>query len=85
MKELFNMKSALFTESQNSIPSSRYEYDRVWRKSDFSNINLHYKNIAKNGPNKEFLEPKMVLDFIFDGLSCISIVCIMQNHKKPGS
>ena len=24
----------------------------------------------------------MVLDFIFDGFLCISMVCIMQNHKN---
>ena len=66
----FNTKSALFTECQNSIPSSRY-----WRLNTveyggnrtFPNRNLYYKNIAKNDPNNEFLEPKMVLDFIFDG------------------
>ena len=67
MKELINTKSALFTECQNSIPSSKifaFEYGRVWRKLDFSNINLYYKNIAKIGPNNHFLEPKMVLDLI---------------------
>ena len=45
----------------------KFEYGQVWRKLDFSNINLYYKNIAKNGLNNEFLEPKMVLDLIFDG------------------
>ena len=47
-------------------------------------MNLNYKNIAKNGPNSSFLEPKMVLDFIFDGFSCISMVCIIRNLKIPG-
>ena len=41
--------------------------------------------MAKNGPNNEFLESKMVLDLVFDGFSCISMVCIMQNSKIPGS
>ena len=59
------------------------EYGRVWRKSDFSNINLYYKNIAKNGPNNDFLEPKMVSDLVFGGFSCISMVCIIQNPKIP--
>ena len=36
-----------------------------------------------NGPNNEFLDPKMVLDLVFDGFSCISIVYIMQNPKLP--
>ena len=27
----------------------------------------------------------MVLDLVFDGFSCISIVCIIQNPKIPGS
>ena len=62
-----------------------FESGRVRRKSDFSNINLYYKNIAINGPNNNFLEPKMVLDLIFDGFSCIAMVCIMQNHKKLGT
>ena len=40
--------------------------------------------MAKNGSNNDFLEPKMVLDLVFDGFSCISIVCIMQNPETPG-
>ena len=47
-------------------------------KSDFSNINLWYKDIAKNGPNNDFLEPKMVSDLVFDGFSCN-----MVEHIKP--
>ena len=58
-----------------------FECGWIWRKSDFSNINLYYKNIAKNGPNNNFLKPKMVLDFIFGGFSCISMVCIIKNPK----
>ena len=67
MKELFNTKSALLTECQNSISSSRYSRLSIagyGGNQTFSNINLYYKNIAKNGPNNNFLEPKMVLDFI---------------------
>ena len=41
-----------------------FEYGKVWQKLYFSNINLYYKNIAKNGPNNNFLKSKMVLDFI---------------------
>ena len=45
-------------------------------------MNLWCKNIAINGSNNEFLEPKMVLEFIFYGFSCNSMVCIIQNHKN---
>ena len=50
------------------------------RKFDFSSSNLWYENIENNGPNNNFLEPKIV-DLIFDGFLCISMVCPMQNHK----
>ena len=30
------------------------------------------------------MEPKMVLDLVFDNFSCISMVCIIQNPKIPG-
>ena len=49
-----------------------------------SNINLCYKNIAKNGPNNKFIDQKMVLDLVLDGFSCISMVCIIQNLKIRG-
>ena len=41
------------------------EDGQVWWKSDFSKMNLWYKNIAKNGSNNDFLEPKMVSDLVF--------------------
>ena len=44
---------------------------------------IYCKNIAKNGPNNNFLDPKMVLDLVFDGFSCISMVYIIQNPKIP--
>ena len=83
MKELFNTKSALFTECQNSIPSSRYSRLSTagYRGNrSFSNIKMIF-----HGPNNEFLDPKMVLDLVFDGFSCISMVCIIRNLKIPGS
>ena len=30
-----------------------------------------------------FFDPKMVLDLVFDGFSCISMVYIIQNPKIP--
>ena len=30
-------------------------------------------------PNNNFLKPKMVLDFVFDGFLCISMVCLNFN------
>ena len=35
------------------------------------------KMYPKNGLNNDFLKPKMVLDVVFDGFSCILVVCII--------
>ena len=41
------------------------------------------KRYIINGPNIDFLEPKMVLGLVFDGFSCIPMVYIIQNLKIP--
>ena len=45
--------------------------------------NGKFKNIAKNGPNNDFLEPKMVLDFVFDGFY-VSLWFVSYKTQKCG-
>ena len=80
MKELFNTKSTLFTECQNSIPSSRYSSLSTAGCGGNRSFPIW---IAWIGLNNDFLDPKMVLDLIFDGFSCIYMVYIIQNAKIP--
>ena len=39
--------------------------------------------MAKNGPNSDFLKPKMVLDFVFDGF-CVSLWFESYKTQKCG-
>ena len=59
MKELFYTKSTLFTECQNSIPSSRYSrLSTAGYGGNWTFPNTKWNSI--NGPNNEFLDPKIV-------------------------
>ena len=41
--------------------------------------------MAKGGPDSGFLGPGMALGFIFDGFSCVSVVCVVPGRRGPGS
>ena len=86
MKELLNTKCAFYGMSKfnSQLKIFVFEYGRVWRKWDFSNINLYYKNIVKNGQITIFWRQKW-FQTSFLMVFHVSMVCIMQNHKKPGT
>ena len=66
MKELFNSFLTLFTECKNSIPSSRYS--RLSTAGYGGNRAFPYIiYIGRYELKFDFLEPKMVLDLVFDG------------------
>ena len=81
MKELFNTKSLLFTECQNSIPSPRYSCLSTAKYGE-NGIFCNTKWNIINGPNNDFLDPKIGLKQIFDGFACFPCHLHSLYHSK---